>query len=205
MVDISIAIIIIAVHSCSLPFGVLASEHVVPSVQIDILSLQWMDKRKVTVISTLHNDDMVSKRRRTRLASDGIEEIMKPKVISDYNTHVGGVVDKADQLLSYYSFTRWTMKWWKRVFSHLVDVAKVNSYIMYSESLQDGRKLTHEQFRVEVASSLLLQVGMSERDIEESIQYTDTIPQPLRLVGKHFPTHLPPCSSGRIRQSVCCV
>ena len=54
-----------------------------------ILSLQWMDKRKVTVISTLHNDDMVSKRR-TRLTSDGVEEIMKPKVISDYNTHMGG-------------------------------------------------------------------------------------------------------------------
>ena len=139
-----------------------------------ILSLQWMDKRKVTVISTLHNDDMVSKRR-IRLTSDGIEEIMKPKVISDYNTHMGGV-NKADQLLSYYSFTRRTMKWWKRVFFHLVDVAIVNSYIMYSESLQDGRKLTHEQFRVEVASGLLLQVGMSERDIEESIQYTDTIP-----------------------------
>ena len=98
-------------------------------------------------------------------------------------------MDKADQLLSYYSFTRRTMKWWKRVF----DVAIVNSYIMYSESLQDGRKLTHEQFRVEVASGL------------RSIQYTDTIPQPLRLVGKHFPTHLPPCSSGRIRQSVCVV
>ena len=76
---------------------------------------------------------------------------------------------------------------------------------MYSESLQDGRNFTHEQFRVEVASGLLLQAGMSERDKEESFQYTDTIPQPLRLVGKHFPTHLPPCSSGRSRQSVCAV
>ena len=65
-----------------------------------LLALLWQDKRKVTMISTIHDDSMVSKRR-TRLAEGGIEEIMKPEVISEYNTYMGGV-DKSDQLLSYH-------------------------------------------------------------------------------------------------------
>ena len=74
-----------------------------------LLALQWQDKRKVTMISTIHDDSMVSQRGRTRLAEGGIEEIMKPEVISEYNTYMRGV-DKSDQLLSYYPFTHRTLK-----------------------------------------------------------------------------------------------
>ena len=81
----------------------------------ELLTLQWQDKRKVTVISTIHDDSMVVKRRRTRFATGGTEDIMKPTVIADYNTYMGGV-DKSDQLLSYYPFTHRTVKWWKRAF-----------------------------------------------------------------------------------------
>ena len=51
-----------------------------------LLALQWQDKRKVTMISTIHDDSMVSKRRRTRLAEGGIEEIMKPEVMNITHT-----------------------------------------------------------------------------------------------------------------------
>ena len=54
------------------------------------IALQWMDKRLVTMISTVHND-MVSKRRRTKHATGGQEEIQKPKMIEQYNSYMGGV------------------------------------------------------------------------------------------------------------------
>ena len=119
-------------------------------------------------------------------------------------------MDKADQLLSYYPFSHRTVKWWKRAFFHLLDVALVNSYIMYTESTQIGRKLTYEQFRVEVAKGLLLQVGISEGGLEGSEIdlphcVVTTIAEPLRLTGRHFPERLAPCSSGRPRQCVCVV
>ena len=75
----------------------------------ELLTLQWQDKRKVTVISTIHDDSMVVKCRRTRFATGGMEDIMKPTVIADYNTYMGGV-DKSDQLLSYYPCTHRTVK-----------------------------------------------------------------------------------------------
>ena len=117
-----------------------------------LLALQWQDKRKVTMISTIHYDSMVSKRRRTRLAEGEIEEIMKPEVIYEYNTYMGGV-DKSDQLLSYYPFTHRTLKWWKRAFFHLLELAMVNAYIMYTLSIQRGKRLNHQQFRQELVTN----------------------------------------------------
>ncbi len=56
-----------------------------------------------------------------------------------WRTYMGGV-DKSDQLLSYYGFSHRTVKWWRRVFFHLFDMAIVNAYILYCMSSQPGRK-----------------------------------------------------------------
>lgn len=54
----------------------------VKSVVTDgLLALQWMDKRKVTVLSTIHDRSMVSKH---RLAPVGVGEIMKPGIVAEY-------------------------------------------------------------------------------------------------------------------------
>ena len=45
-----------------------------------------------------------------------------------------GEVDEADQLISYYGFSHRTVKWWRRVLFHLLDVAVVNTYIIYCQS-----------------------------------------------------------------------
>ena len=101
---------------------------------------------------------MISKRQRTRRADDGTEEILKPKMIDEYNTYMGGV-DKSDQLLSYYGFNHRAIKWWKRAAFHLLDLAIVNAYILYRQSQQD-KYLTHEQFRLKLAKQLLLTSGV---------------------------------------------
>ena len=56
-----------------------------------LIALQWQDKRLVTMLSTIHNDDNISKRRRTRHAVGGREEIEKPVMVEQYNTYMGGV------------------------------------------------------------------------------------------------------------------
>ena len=53
--------------------------------------LKCHDKRDVTMLSTYHGDEMVTKRRRSRAAEGGIEEIQKPRIVEDYNQHMGGV------------------------------------------------------------------------------------------------------------------
>ena len=71
-----------------------------------------MDKRQVVMLSTIHNDTMVEKRRQTRKVAGGVEAISKPKVIAEYNiysVYMGGV-DKGDQLITYYGFSLQTNK-----------------------------------------------------------------------------------------------
>lgn len=56
-----------------------------------ILFMKWRDKRDVLMLSTFHDDTFIEKRRRTRHAEEGVEVIQKPKVVEEYNLHMGGV------------------------------------------------------------------------------------------------------------------
>ena len=55
-------------------------------------------------------------------------------------------------MVLYYGFSHKSIKWWKRVFFHLLDLSLVNAHLLHLES---GHKLSELQFRQEVAKSLL--------------------------------------------------
>ena len=80
-----------------------------------MLAIKWMDKRPVTVLTTIHDDSVITVERRSRHAVGGVEEVEKPVAIAQYTKYTGGV-DTADQLLSYYGFSHRTVKWWRRAF-----------------------------------------------------------------------------------------
>ena len=169
-------------------------------VEKGMLALKWMDKRQVNMLSTIHDDSRVIKRRRTRSLPGGLEEIEKPTMVEQYNTHMGGV-DKADQLMSYYSFSHRTLKWWRRAFFHLLDNAIVNAYVLYVLSEQSARKLDHKHFRIELAKQLL---GDDAPPIQPRSR-VNALPPPARLTERHFPEKVAQCTSGRPSQPVCVV
>ena len=166
-----------------------------------MLALKWQDKRPVNMLSTIHDDSRVTKSRRTRLVSGGIEEVQKPAMVDQYNTYMGGV-DKGDQLMSYYGFSHRTIKWWRRAFFHLVENAIVNAYILYRLSTQQGRKLDHKHFRIELAKQLL---GDADGHANPPSRRLNALPPLARLTERHFLERVPPCTSGRISQPVCVV
>ena len=97
---------------------------------------------------------VTTKVRCTRRVEEGQEEISK-LVVEEYNSFMGEV-DWSNQLLSYYGFPHCTVKWWRWAMFQLLDMAVVNAYIMYTTSTQSSKKCTHEQFRIELLSSLPL-------------------------------------------------
>ena len=168
---------------------------VISSTDDGILSLKWKDKLDVTMLSTYHDDSMVTKNRRSRAAQGGVEDILKPKVVKDYNKNMGGV-DKSKwllqflhdslivfwksfgsimvyshvpalefhchstcilltgyQLILYYGFSHRSVKWWKRAFFHLFDLALLNSHILFQ--VATSSKTSQLEFRISVATSLL--------------------------------------------------
>lgn len=58
-------------------------------------------------------------------------------------------VDKLDQYTSYYSFLHKSVKWWRKVFFWILEVAVVNAYIIYKNlATATGQKpMKHSGFR----------------------------------------------------------
>lgn len=155
-----------------------------------MLCLKWMDKRAITMLSTIHGNSVITKRRRSRAAIDGQEEISKPKTIEENSQLMGGV-DTGDQLQYYYGFFHCTLKWWRRLFFHLVGMAIVNLYILYLIAPTTGKKLTHAQFRVQLTKQLLMESATTEDEDERPRgPHSNPNPPSHRLTGRHFPGKL---------------
>ena len=53
-----------------------------------------------------------------------------PVIVKVYNQYMGGV-EKSDQYLGYHNMLRKMVRYWKMLFYHMIDVAEVNSFIIY--------------------------------------------------------------------------
>lgn len=87
--------------------------------------VQWKDRDVVTCMSTCHPGHRTgSAIRYVKQPVGGKRRIRvpRPEAIGDYNTHMGGV-DKADQMMKYYEILHKSLKYWKKLFLHLVDMS----------------------------------------------------------------------------------
>ena len=67
-------------------------------------------------------------------------------------------VDRGDQRISCYNIGRKSKKWWKRVFSYLIECVLLNAFILErhaNPSLYDGTRRDFLAFRTEVAHQLI--------------------------------------------------
>ena len=113
----------------------------------------WKDKKDVLMVSTrlLHLATVVD----TGNGNSKNECIMKPQVVFDYNEARLGS-DLSDQLSSYYTCLRRSMKWYRKVaFELLFGMTLVNSYLIYKENYAPS-KVTVLQSRESLVRSFLL-------------------------------------------------
>ncbi|XP_053180801.1 piggyBac transposable element-derived protein 4-like [Scomber japonicus] len=129
--------------------------------QNKLLFIKWMDTREVSVVSTVHKvfSGQTVKRRVKENGEWKITNVPIPDPILDYNHNMGGV-DVSDALIGYYTVHHKTMKWYKTFFYHFMDIAVVNSFILYKELYKkknpDMKKpLTQKRFREKLAAEML--------------------------------------------------
>ena len=105
-------------------------------VRLDgMLALQWMDNRPVAMCTTMHEANTFQLVRRTSKDRKGVYqamEVKQPQAVFDYNQFMGGV-DKSDQIIGTYNVLMKCVRWWKTIFFHIVDIAIVNSYLLFTE------------------------------------------------------------------------
>ena len=97
-----------------------------------------------------------------------------PIMIEKYNKYMGGV-DKSDQFLQYHSSLRRTIRYWKTLFYHMLDVAIINSFVIYNWVLMEqGKKpISDNQFR----DALILQLIDKYRVLPSSACSSTTVPK----------------------------
>ena len=164
----------------------------------DTMALQWKDKRVITMLSTMYNtqcEDVV----RT-MGPNTATTISKPVVISQYTKFMGGV-DRADHYCGSYAFLRKTSKWWRKMFFWLLEVAIVNSYILFNlnRKQQGLKEVRHKKFR----KSLILQLvgNVRNKNANKCRGRIVDVEGCDRLTGKHFVDKIP---NGKAKDCAVC-
>ena len=108
--------------------------------------------------------------------------------------HVYYYLPTGDQLLLYYGFSHRSVKWWKRVFFHLLDLTLVNAHILFKAAT--GSRMSQLDFRSTVATSLLQGLERPRKRHAAS-----AVELPTRLTERAFPEPIP--DKGRVDCKVC--
>lgn len=120
----------------------------------DFMVAAWKDKRDVLMFSSYCNDDIKVIERREK--NNVVTQVPKPSVICEYNQYMGGV-DHADQYIASYQFSRKSVKWWRKMFFWLLEVAVVNSFLLFNmNAANNGKKETaHRKYRETLITELV--------------------------------------------------
>lgn len=128
---------------------------------------KWRDKRDVLTITTAHHPQLIRTENRYG------EPKIKPIDVVDYNKNMSGV-DRLDQMTSYYSSPRKSVRWYKKVLFHLLDMTVWNSYYLYRRF---HPKTTFLQFRESLILSLI-QLPASITEGRQLFELTQSLGRP---------------------------
>ncbi|KAJ8969614.1 hypothetical protein NQ314_001669 [Rhamnusium bicolor] len=127
---------------------------------------KWRDKSDVAFITTELLNEV------TTYCNKRNEEKSMPTAIFHYNKNMGGV-DRQDQMTSYYPFYRRTLRWYKKLGTHIFQLLLLHAHTMYNK-YTNAKKLSFYDFRLKVIATLL-----------------PLKPPPPKLTKFHFPEKYP--------------
>lgn len=109
-----------------------------------MLAVKWKDRREVVVLTSMHEDKMVTL---DKVHFQTKQPIQKPAAVVDYNKNMGAI-DRSDMMLSSKECARKTVKWYKKLFFHMVDLALLNAHALYSTQNTELKPLGDFQLEV---------------------------------------------------------
>ena len=159
-----------------------------------VVATKFVSTKDVHMLSTAHGHEELDVPNRQRNGT-----IRKPLAVVEYNRNMGGV-DKEDQLIEPYSITRKTLKWSKKIFFHLMQMASCNAFII---AKKDGYDKVFLDFIESVAASWMFPDYEAARAASEAaLEGSD---DEVRLTERHFPSPIPPTDKKLYPSRVCIV
>ena len=160
----------------------------------NILALKWKDKRPVTLLTTFHPGTLMDSGKVDRKTK---EKIMKPDVVIDYTKNMR-LVDKSDMQIGEIDSGRKTVKWYKKLFYHLLDISLLNSYNYYK--LNTGKSVTLRKFSRDIVYEILEKYG--KINLSRSCRASKLEGAPDRIqeqvyMSRHYLMNLPVTTEGK--------
>lgn len=159
------------------------------------LAIKWHDKRDVHILTTVATAEMKDIDKKDVVTK---EIIKKPDCIIDYNNKMGAV-DKVDMQTSFVEISRKSIKWYKKLFFHLMDISLYNAFVAYQ--VNTGNKPSIYDFRLKVVGGLI--ENYKRPSAPKRIKVTGETP--LRLTERHFPIVIPQTATKGRSQRRCYV
>lgn len=114
----------------------------------DVSVAKWKDKRPVLMISNAHVPNL------TNVTNRRGQEKQKPNLVKDYNDCMSGI-DRSDQMMSYHSGLRKTVRWYKKAGVHFLEMFLTNAYYLYRKFSTDNEFKHQLDFKENVIKSLI--------------------------------------------------
>lgn len=112
-----------------------------------VMVAKWCDNRQVLYISTeFENNFVVTSDKHGRQRE-------KPLPIIKYNAHMKRA-DRNDQMMSYYTLEHKSLKWYKKIFVHFIQLIMINSFKLYNIA-NPQKKTDLYDFRLAVINKIL--------------------------------------------------
>ncbi|XP_045505807.1 piggyBac transposable element-derived protein 3-like [Colias croceus] len=175
------------VMKSSIPRGTY-EEYVTNFENVDISAVSWKDNKQVVLASTYVGAEPVETIHRYDKKLKRKIEIACPKLVKEYNAHMGGV-DLMDSHLGRYRIRIKSRKWYMRIFYHLLDLTIINAWILYRKVMGQRGKASKDimnlaDFRSELADTLCKYSTPIPRGRPRSTSTTAAGPPPKIRKGK---------------------
>ena len=145
--------------------------------------MKFHDRKVVHLLGTTERADMVPS---GKVNPHTGQPVLRPSVVLEYDKYMGGV-DRCDQMVSYSTFRAQTMKWYKRVFFHVISLVLTNAYVLFKHTT--GSTMLQCVFRKKVVRAFILSVNKDDSPGMDDPPLTrqPSTEEPLnRLQGKHY-------------------
>lgn len=139
-----------------------------------VVIVKWLDNKIVSLASSYAAEEpILSIQRYSKTAKEKVP-VPYPKIIQEYNTHMGGV-DLADMLIALYRTNMKTHKWYMAIFSQMLDLSVNNAWLLYRRDCKNEKKIKRlKEFRQDIAAALALKnksrVGRPSTSLEKPVK-----------------------------------
>lgn len=114
-----------------------------------LLVLKWKDRRDVTMITTFHENKLITLDKIDRVTN---ENVKKPLSVLEYNARMGAI-DRCDMMISSISCLRKSLKWYRKLVFHTLDICMLNAHAMFCT--QHPVRISVAQFQLNLIRQIL--------------------------------------------------